>query len=47
MVRATVLCLLGMLAVAHAGSTELSPKNFDNLVLNSGKNAFVKFQAPW
>jgi len=36
-----------LLAVAYAGSVEMNPSNFDSLVLNSGKNAFIKFQAPW
>jgi len=36
-------------AVAGAASTavELTPDNFDDLVLKSGKSAFIKFLAPW
>jgi hypothetical protein len=33
------------LAVSNA--LELTPDNFDAEVIESGKNAFVKFQAPW
>jgi protein disulfide-isomerase A6 len=43
--QATVL--LGLLAGAHAGAMELTKGNFDELVVNSGKGAFVKFLAPW
>jgi hypothetical protein len=34
-------------AAASAKSVNLTPDNFDDLVINSGKNAFIKFQAPW
>jgi len=34
-------------AVASTAAVELSPDNFDDLVLGSGKSALVKFQAPW
>jgi len=43
--RATVL--LSALAGASAGAVELTGSNFDAEVKNSGKNAFVKFLAPW
>jgi len=33
--------------VASAASVSLTPDNFDALVKDSGKNAFIKFQAPW
>lgn len=39
--------VLGLIAGAHAGATELTSDNFDDLVKNSGKSAFVKFLAPW
>ena len=39
--------LLALVALAAAGSVTLNNKNFKDLALNSGKNAFVKFQAPW
>jgi hypothetical protein len=39
-----VLCLF---AVANAGSVVLTKANFNTEVVDSGKNAFVKFQAPW
>jgi hypothetical protein len=29
------------------GSVELTNDNFKSLVKDSGKNAFIKFQAPW
>jgi len=41
-----VLLLLAFVAVAH-GAKELTDSDFDAEVLNSGKNAFVKFLAPW
>ena len=41
------LLLLGLTATASAASVELKEGNFDDLVFNSGKNAFIKFQAPW
>jgi len=43
----TAVALLGMVALASAESVNLNPSNFDDEVTNSGKNAFVKFQAPW
>jgi hypothetical protein len=42
----TTSLLLGVLGVAHA-AIELTPDNFDDVVFNSGKAAFVKFLAPW
>jgi len=42
------LCvLLGLVAVANAASTTLTKANFQAEVKDSGKNAFIKFQAPW
>ena len=41
---AAVLLLAG---TVHSAAIELTPANFDDQVLNSGKNAFVKFLAPW
>ena len=42
-------CLFFALALgaANGAATELTSSNFDDLVTNSGKNAFVKFLAPW
>jgi len=40
-----VLTLASGLAVAWAGGVELSPKNFDSSI--EGKDAIIKFQAPW
>jgi len=47
--KATVLALalLGLVVGANAGAVELNGSNFDDLVHNSGKGAFVKFLAPW
>jgi len=45
MLRATAL--LGLISGASAGAVELTGSNFDDLVTKSGKNAFVKFLAPW
>jgi hypothetical protein len=41
--------LLGLLGCAFAGKgvTLATDRTFDDVVLNSGKNAFVKFLAPW
>ena len=41
------LTLLCAAAGASAGAIELTPDNFDELVLKSGKAAFIKFLAPW
>jgi len=42
------LAVLSALLPAIAGeAVELTPSNFDRLVLNSGKSAFIKFLAPW
>jgi hypothetical protein len=44
MMRSTVLfSLVG----ASAGALELTQKTFNTEVKESGKNAFVKFLAPW
>eukprot|EP00967_Tisochrysis_lutea_P025674 scaffold29650_cov40-Tisochrysis_lutea.AAC.1 len=45
MLRLTTL--LAATTAAVAGPVELTPANFDELVINSGKAAFVKFFAPW
>jgi len=36
-----------MFGTAAAGSVSLEEANFDAQVFESGKNAFIKFQAPW
>jgi len=43
----TAAIFLAFLGGANAGAVDLSPSNFDEIVMNSGKNAFVKFLAPW
>jgi len=42
----TAICLLGLVGIA-CGATELTAKDFDDVIFNSGKNSFVKFLAPW
>ena len=32
---------------AAGGAVELTKDTFDNLAIKGGKNAFVKFLAPW
>ena len=39
--------LLVSLVAGALGATELTKATFDDAVKNSGKNAFVKFLAPW
>lgn len=45
MLRATLF--VALVATALGGAVELTASNFDSLVKDSGKNAFIKFQAPW
>ena len=45
--RALVFAALIALASAAKGVLQAGDSNFDRLVLGSGKNAFVKFLAPW
>ena len=39
--------LVSIALLAMQGVVELTSENWDSLVTNSGKNAFVKFYAPW
>jgi hypothetical protein len=39
--------LFALVAVANASAFKGTDKNFKSEVLGSGKNAFVKFLAPW
>jgi hypothetical protein len=41
------MVLMGLVLGANAGAVDLTAKNFDAEVLESGKSAFVKFLAPW
>ena len=47
MMKTFALFLALCLGVASAQVTVLSGDNFDATVLKSGKNAIVKFYAPW
>jgi hypothetical protein len=42
-----LLGLAAILGTAAAGSVTLTDSNFDAEVFDSGKNAIIKFQAPW
>jgi len=43
-----MLFVLGAVAVVHAsGPVDLTKAKFQDLVVDSGKNAFIKFFAPW
>jgi len=43
---AKLFVLATALGAANA-ATELTPENYDDLVLKSGKASFIKFLAPW
>lgn len=45
--RNSMLYFLLLCATTYAKVATLTPDNWDELVTNSGKNAFVKFYAPW
>jgi len=45
--KIAALGLAALLGGAAAGSIELNADNFETQVFNSGKHAFIKFQAPW
>jgi len=45
--KVAALGLAAMLGTAAAGSVTLTDSNFDAQIFDSGKNAFIKFQAPW
>jgi hypothetical protein len=45
--RAFALGLLALAAAKKKGAVEATDKNFDDIVHNSGKGAFIKFLAPW
>jgi hypothetical protein len=47
--RVVVLALAALAALVsvEAGSVTLTGSNFAAEVKDSGKNAFIKFQAPW
>jgi len=42
-----VALISAFLAGASAEAVNLTPDNFDALVTQSGKSAFIKFLAPW
>ena len=39
--------LFALVAAANSAAVTLTAANFDAEVVSSGKNAFIKFQAPW
>ena len=41
------VALVGLALGANAGAVDLTAKNFEKEVFESGKSAFVKFLAPW
>ena len=41
------MILSALFSTFALGAVELTPDNFDDVVYNSGKGAFVKFLAPW
>jgi hypothetical protein len=45
--KLAVLGLAALLGTAAGASVELNKDNFDAQVFDSGKHAFIKFQAPW
>ena len=45
--KVILLGLAAILGTAAAGSVTLTDSNFDAEVFDSGKNAIIKFQAPW
>ena len=49
MARSTTLALIlsAILGIANAQVAVLDGGNFDETVVNGGKNAIVKFYAPW
>jgi len=42
-----MMFLTAFLAGGAMAARELTPKDFDEVVYESGKGAFVKFLAPW
>jgi len=47
MARALLVSAAFLVAGSSAGAVELTKANFQAEVKESGKNAFVKFLAPW
>jgi len=43
----SLLVALASITAVFGGAKELTPSNFDDVVFNSGKGAFIKFLAPW
>jgi hypothetical protein len=42
-----VAVFVALIACASGSAVEMTKTNFQELVVDSGKNAFVKFLAPW
>jgi len=47
MALVAMIALSAFFAIADASAVQAGDSNFDSVVLNSGKNSFVKFLAPW
>jgi len=41
------LVVIASIVTIVAGTKELTPKDFNKEVFDSGKGAFIKFLAPW
>jgi len=42
-----LIALFAFVASVSAKAVSLDSSNFEDLIVSSGKNAFIKFQAPW
>ena len=47
LLAATAVAAATLSTSGHASAVELTKDNFDSIVHDGGKNAFVKFLAPW
>lgn len=47
LIKSLVLATVATLAAAKSAVIDLTPSNFDNVVLKSGKPTLVEFFAPW
>jgi len=47
MIKVALITSVLAAVAAGGGAVELDDSNFDDVALNGGKSAFVKFLAPW